>query len=48
MLVSRTPELADRVAILDAALHTHTLLRHDPISTWVERLPSHAEAIAAS
>ncbi len=42
VLASRTPELADRVAILGAALHTHGLLRHDPVSTWVERLPADA------
>jgi hypothetical protein len=42
VLASRTPELADRVAILGAALHTHALLRHDPVSTWVERLPADA------
>jgi hypothetical protein len=42
VLASRTPELTDRVAILGAALHTHTLLRHDPVSTWVERLPADA------
>ena len=40
VLASRTPELTDRVAILGAALHTHALLRHDPVSTWVERLPA--------
>jgi hypothetical protein len=42
VLASRTPELADRVAILGAALHTHALLRHDPVSAWVERLPAEA------
>ena len=45
VLVSRTPELDDRVAILDAAVHTHSLLRHDPIATWVERLPPNAEGL---
>jgi hypothetical protein len=45
ILVSRTAELLDRVAILDAALHTHPLLRHDPIATWVERLPSSADGL---
>lgn len=45
VLVSRTPELDDRVAILEAAVHTHSLLRHDPIATWVERLPPHAEGL---
>ena len=48
VLVSRTPELDDRVAILDAAVHTHSLLRHDPIATWVERLPRTRRACAAS
>ena len=47
VLASRTPELADRVAILGAALHTHGLLRHDPVSTWVERLPADAADLRA-
>jgi len=45
VLASRTPELEDRVAILGAALHTHSLLRHDPIATWVERLPIQADEL---
>jgi hypothetical protein len=45
VLASRTPELEDRVAILGAALHTHSMLRHDPISTWVERLPTQANEL---
>jgi hypothetical protein len=45
VLVSRTPDLDDRVAILDAAVHTHSLLRHDPIATWIERLPAGAEEL---
>jgi hypothetical protein len=47
ILASRTPELTDRVAILGAALHTHALLRHDPVSTWVERLPAQAVDLRA-
>lgn len=47
VLASRTPELADRVAILGAALHTHSLLRHDPVSAWVERLPADAADLRA-
>ena len=47
VLASRTPELADRVAILGAALHTHGLLRHDPVSAWVERLPADAADLRA-
>ena len=47
VLASRTPELTDRVAVLGAALHTHALLRHDPVSTWVERLPADAGALRA-
>ena len=47
VLASRTPELADRVAILGAALHTHGLLRHDPVSAWVERLPTDAADLRA-
>jgi hypothetical protein len=47
VLASRTPELADRVAILGAALHTHALLRHDPVSTWVERLPADAADLSS-
>jgi hypothetical protein len=47
VLASRTPELADRVSILGAALHTHALLRHDPVSTWVERLPADAGDLRA-
>jgi hypothetical protein len=45
VLASRTAELDDRVAILGAALHTHGLLRHDPIVTWVERLPTQADEL---
>ena len=47
VLASRTPELEDRVAVLGAALHTHALLRHDPIATWVERLPTEAADLRA-
>ena len=47
VLASRTPQLADRVAILGAALHTHGLLRHDPVSAWVERLPADAADLPA-
>jgi hypothetical protein len=47
VLASRTPELADQVTVLDAALHSHALLRYDSISTWVERLPAEAKDIAA-
>jgi hypothetical protein len=43
VLASRTPELDDRVAVLDAALHSHALLRRDLIATWIERLPAHAK-----
>ena len=43
VLASRTPELADRVTVLDAALHSHALLRYDSIATWVERLPADAK-----
>jgi hypothetical protein len=47
ILASRTPELSDRVAVLDAALHSHPLLRYDPITTWVERLPSGVKDVSA-
>jgi hypothetical protein len=47
VLVSRTQELEDRVAILSAALHTHPMLRHDPMATWVERLPALPGAVAS-
>jgi hypothetical protein len=42
VLASKTHELDDRVTVLDAALHSHALLRRDLIATWIERLPAHA------
>jgi len=46
ILASRTPDLADRVTLLDAALRTHPLLRHDHISIWEEQLPGAPERVA--
>ena len=45
ILASRAAELEDRVTILLAGLHTHALLRHDPIAAWIERLPARAEGL---
>jgi hypothetical protein len=45
ILASRTVELNDRVSLLDAAVHTHPLLRRDHIASWVEHLPAAADLL---